>query len=304
MSPLEFNLNTQHGVTAELRLNTSTLSSPNSLTIQLTSDLIPSVTIATLVDFGSTYCFIDTTFVSRQQLQTLSITLIPLRLFDKTTNTVICNTVKLPICFTSGEIQSITFYITPLDVSCSAVLRHSWLTHYNPLIDWVLGSISFHPPKETESLVPPELATPASGTPNSTTNISLIGVAVFTQASRLADVQVFKLFVSTMDPRDSDTTPVDMSNVLSEYYEFHDVFSKSCANTLPTHQPYDLKIELEDRVTAPFSSIYSLSPYELQMLVEFIDKHLICWTHSLSRALVLHQEEGWLITAMCRLPRS
>ena len=39
-------------------------------------------------------------------------------------------------------------------------------------------------------------------------------------------MQVFKLFVSKLDPRVSDTTLVDMSNVLSEYYEFCDMFSK------------------------------------------------------------------------------
>ena len=103
------------------------------------------------------------------------------------------------------------------------------------------------------------------------TDISLIGVAAFSQASRLADVQVFKLFVSTVDARDLDTTLVDMSNVSPEYHEFRDVFSKSCANTLPTHQPYNLKIELEDGVIPPFGAIYSLSPHELQTLREFID---------------------------------
>ena len=104
-------------------------------------------------------------------------------------------------------------------------------------------------------------------------------------------MQVFKLFVSTLDPRDLDTTPVDMSNVLSEYHEFHDMFSKSRANTLPTHQPYNLKIELEIGVTPPFGPIYSLSPHELQTLREFIDEHpangLIHPTRSLSGALVL-----------------
>ena len=174
---------------------------------------------------------------------------------------------------------------------CSVVLGHSWLTHYNPLIDWVLGSISFQPLKETESLVPPALATPASGTPNSTTNISSIGVATFARASHLADVQVFKLFVSTVDPRDLDTTPVDMSNVSLKYHDFHDVFSKSHANTLPTHQPYDLKIELEDGAIPPFGPIYSLSPHELHILREFIDEHLanglIHPTRSPSRAPVL-----------------
>ena len=183
------------------------------------------------------------------------------------------------------------FYITPLDVSCLAVLGHRWLTRYNPLIDWVLGSISFRPPKETESLAPPALVTPASGTPNSATDISLIGAAVFAQASHLADVQVFKLFVSTMDPRDLDTTLVDMSNVPLKYHELRDVFSKSRANTLLTHQPYDLKIELEDGAVPPFGPIYSLSPHKLQTLRKLIDKHLansrICPTRSPSGAPVL-----------------
>ena len=58
-----------------------------------------------------------------------------------------------------------------------------------------------------------------------------------------------------------------------------------------THQPYDLKIKLEDGVTPPFGPIYSLSPHELQTLREFIDEHLanclIHLTRSLSGALVL-----------------
>ena len=139
--------------------------------------------------------------------------------------------------------------------------------------------------------MPPVLETPASGTPNSAADISLIGTAAFGRASRLADVQVFKLFISTVDPRDLDTTPVDMSNVLSKFHKFHDVFSISCANTLLTHQPYDLKIELEDGAIPPFGPIYSLSPHELQTAREFIDEHvangLICPTHSPSRAPVL-----------------
>ena len=66
------------------------------------------------------------------------------------------------------------------------------------------------------------------------------------------------------------------------------------ANLMPT--PSQLinhttqKIKLEDRVTPPFSPIYSLSPHEPQTLREFIDKHLansLIYPGSLSRAPVL-----------------
>ena len=98
-----------------------------------------------------------------------------------------CNTtVELPICFPSGEIHSITFYVTLLDVSCSAVLRHSWLTRYNPLIDWVLSSISFWPLKETESMAPSELVTPVLLTsipPSPATNIAWVIAAALSTLS-------------------------------------------------------------------------------------------------------------------------
>ena len=72
----------------------------------------------------------------------------------------------------------------------------------------------------------------------------------------------------------SETTPVDMSNVPAKYHDFKDVFKKAHADTLPAHQLYDLRIDLEEGTTPPFGPIYSLSLYKLWTLHEFIDEHL------------------------------
>jgi hypothetical protein len=52
------------------------------------------------------------------------------------------------------------------------------------------------------------------------------------------------------------------------------VFSKVRADTLEPHQPYDIKINLEEGASLPISPIYSLSTSKLKALCEFIDEHL------------------------------
>jgi len=59
---------------------------------------------------------------------------------------------------------------------------------------------------------------------------------------------------------------VDLSCILEEYHEFADIFSKAKANTLAPHQPYDLKINLEEGSNPLFGLIYSMSPSKLQSL--------------------------------------
>src|SRR5258707_10289394 len=74
--------------------------------------------------------------------------------------------------------------------------------------------------------------------------------------------------MSTAQPEDT------LSGVPQEYHEFHDVFSGEKANALAPHQPYDLKINLEEG-TKPFHRpIYSLSPPELTALREFLEENV------------------------------
>ena len=110
--------------------------------------------------------------------------------------------------------------------------------------------------------------------------------------------QVYQLFLSDKTaPKDA---PVNMTGILPDYHEFTNVFSKTHASTPTPHQPYDLKIELEEGTSPPFGLIYSLSQSELKSLREFLDEHLamdfIRLSRSLGRAPVLfvHKKDGSL----------
>jgi len=70
------------------------------------------------------------------------------------------------------------------------------------------------------------------------------------------------------------TETSDLSNVPSEYHKFADVFSKTKAEVLPPHCPYDLKINLEESAQPPVGPIYSLSASEQEALKEFIEENL------------------------------
>src|SRR4029077_13924190 len=185
-----------------------------------------------------------------------------------------------------------TFYVTPLDGSCSIVLGHNWLTCYNPLIDWVSSSITFRT-SEHPSLVPPSSAepipdpVPVVGNPNldalrtsdrQATSIEIVSPAAFARACLLEGSVAFSLStpIRTSELRATSVAsePTDLSAVPKAYHEFAEVFSKSKANTLAPHREYDLKIDLEEGTHPPLGTLYSLSRSELEALCTFLDKHL------------------------------
>ena len=240
----------------------------------------------------------DSAFVRRFNIPTISVEPIELTLFDGSSNAIITESVELPVKFPTGESMTIAFYVTPLDPSCSVVLGYNWLSRYNPLIDWAMGSIIFRPhlldgsvptPTSSAKVATPPLQnpsvsletpiTPITPTPSdSVPRISMIGAAAFVRACKLPGAQSFRIHlsdpsVSAKSASVSDEVP-DLSHIPKEYHDFADVFSKAKADTLPPHRPYDLKIDLEEGSSPPVGTLYSLSQSEVVALREFIDEHV------------------------------
>ena len=111
------------------------------------------------------------------------------------------------------------------------------------------------PPLSSDPLTPTLLIAP---------KVSFINAAAFAHLSKMDDNQVYQLFLS--DKTAPDDALVNMTGVPPDYHEFTNVVSKTRTSTPTPHQPYDLKIELEEGTSPPFGPIYSLSQSELKSL--------------------------------------
>ena len=108
-------------------------------------------------------------------------------------------------------------------------------------------------------------------------NITIIGAAAFLCILKLLGSNNFELYLYSLDIQANSTklaeTP-NLSNVPSEYHEFANIFSKTKAEVLPPHHPYDLKINLEEGAQPSVGPIYSLLASEQEILKEFIEENL------------------------------
>ena len=105
-------------------LNVSALSDPNAL-IPLVSILPYNLeNICTLVDSGSTHCFVDLQFAHQNKFTTHTISPVTLQLFDGSLNFVITQAVDLSIMFpATSDVTPMNFYLASLNSECKIVLE-------------------------------------------------------------------------------------------------------------------------------------------------------------------------------------
>jgi hypothetical protein len=104
--------------------------------------------------------------------------------------------------------------------------------------------------------------------------ITLVNAAAFARICKVDDSKTFQLRISSDKITPIPVAPNEMDGIPPEYHKFADVFSKTKVNTLAEHQPYDLKIDLEEGAEPPLSRIYSLSQEEQKALRDFIDENI------------------------------
>jgi hypothetical protein len=108
--------------------------------------------------------------------------------------------------------------------------------------------------------------------------VSLIGAASFAslirQGAQLYVVEATALLPKSTSASLEARSEAPTSKLPEEYQDFQDVFSKEEADHLPAHRLYDHTIPLQDDTQPPFGPVYNLTPEELVVLREYIDKNL------------------------------
>ena len=261
----------------------------SQLLMNLSFPDLSSASLRVLIDSGSSRSFIDSRLVSDQGIPTTRLPhQLTLRLFDGSIapSRKISDYVRTQFRLPLFPLETWNFLVTPLDASCDLVLGLDWLRSRNPLVDWKSGEVAPRP-KDSSPLTSHSAAPSAafvSGAASATSappDSSSVDIALSSKAEFLEFLEdndcVLAAQISLSDS-DFVLTPDDLDKVRSqlppEYQDFADIFSKSKAEALPPHRPYDHSIPLAPDAKIPFGPTYRLSEIEEKALKDFLDENL------------------------------
>ena len=115
----------------------------NSFFIHVSMPHFPNLSFDSLLDCGSSHCFLDEHFACSNHFLIIPIAPIGLRLLDGSLAGTITSASEISVKFPCGTFLKICFLLTKLDHDFPAVLGLDWLTLHNLLIDWVQHSVTF-----------------------------------------------------------------------------------------------------------------------------------------------------------------
>lgn len=261
------------------------------ITVRQSSDH-PEIPTFALIDSGATSSFINADFCKQHDLGlTSKPEPVPLFVID---GRPIKSGAVTHSCSLQAKISdrpvSLTLDVTQLG-AYPVILGTPWLRRYNPDIDWRRNTIVVH--ERTLSDQKPIKALPFVPDVNDSdaSMIAWLDAKAFTDLADLPDSQSGLLHLSTDSAftisatyetgpfQDDLPDPPDyVANlkqvVPSDYHGLLSAFSKTKADTLPPHRPYDLSVDLEDGKSPPFGPLYSLSELELKALSDWLKENL------------------------------
>ncbi|KAG1953738.1 retrotransposable element [Pimephales promelas] len=190
-----------------------------------------------LLDSGAEGNFMDHSFAKRLHipLKPLSHQIHVHALNGQRLPTISWITEDITLITSGNHSETIFFYILDTPLA-PIVLGHPWLTRHNPKIDWQFKSVASW---------------------SSFCHKSCLVSACPSVSSRVLQEET-----------------VDLSNVPTEYRELKEVFSKSRADSLPPHRPYDCAIDLLPGTSPPKGKLYSLSVPEREVMEKYISDSL------------------------------
>jgi len=234
-----------------------------------------------LLDSGAEGIYINANYVKKHQfpLQDLR-TLIYPRNVDGTPNKngAICHTATLRMEMGDNHRERIMFLVTDTG-NHDILLGTDWLKAHNPNIDWAKNIIHMdrcpplcqprHTPGPTIAYLLPTCKWETQIDNDTDVAINSIDVSQHVMAHMERQMpEIARTMVSTALAMRKQTLP---SEIPPEFAQYHRVFSDEQAQRLPKNQPWDHKIELIPGKEMGKTSIYQLTPPELQALKEYLE---------------------------------
>ncbi len=194
--------------------------------------------------------FIDQNFVRKHQLKEVPLEK-KIRVFNvdgtKNKKGTIRHKVILKF-YSKGREFKEEFLVTGLGRQ-DIILGHPWLKMYNPIIDWRTGQITWETPKY--------LATHQNCKQRLNHGSKLRSQCPRTLAQEKEKPQ---RTLQEMVPK--------------EYHEYLEIFDKKTSDRLPTHKPWDHKIELKEGFVPKSHKIYPLTQFEVRTDKEIYSRNL------------------------------